>query len=140
MKRVKNREQNVSYYGNIGAVPEIVVKSSKNRTIKHSFFPPFPPGFGNQSPFFSSSLRLKIQIFMFLNISLRMLLFCKQGKSFKHFCSYLKFIQYWSVMMIHQAKHWSFYLNEDELKNPEIIIQRLETLAKGINNETIERR
>ena len=33
----------------------------------------------------------------------------------------------------------SFNLNEDDSKNSETIIQRLETFAKGIINETIER-
>ena len=33
----------------------------------------------------------------------------------------------------------SFNLNEDHFKNPETINQRLETFAKGIINETMER-
>lgn len=100
MKREKNREQNASYYHNTGAVPEILVKSSKNWTIKY-FLSAFPPVFGNQFHFLSCSLRSKVQNIWLLNTKgwkLSMLLFCKQVNSFKLFCSYLKFVQFFKTI------------------------------------------
>ena len=56
-----------------------------------------------------------------------------------------KHTEYQSAMLRYtfstEIRHvcYSFNLNEDDSKNPETIIQRLEKFAKGIINETMER-